>query len=157
MGLLYYRSEVNLLTCWVHHLFYISIVQCTIQPNVGGLIFFAYAPGWRCVSFPRIHPDLYSQHLVFIYPLAFQHRFRCCLLHDSYLIPYNRASVTGESYLPSTILAGVFPMHVMWFKGYAWGSIKRDKAARAAGGGTHVVQAVTVDAVPTQSRQNPSK
>ena len=31
MGLLYYRSEVNLLTGWVHHLLYVCIVQYTIR------------------------------------------------------------------------------------------------------------------------------
>ena len=174
MGLLYYRSEVNLLTGWVHHLLYICIVQYTIQRGWANIFCLCalmevcfYLVSYRIHSDPSQLPT-FILGISFLYPrlrsnIAFAVAFFITriafhvVMFISYLIPYNRASVTGGSYLPSAILAGVFPMHVMWFKGCVQGFIKRNKAAGAAGREAQVARVVTVDAVPSQSRQNPSE
>jgi len=153
MGLLYYRSEVNLLTGWVHHLLYIFIVQYTIQrgwANIFCLCALMELPTFILgISFlyPRLRSNIAFAVAFFMTRIAFH-----VVMFISYLIPYNRASVTGGSYLPSAILASVFPMHVMWFKGCVQGFIKRNRAARAGGEEARIV---TVDAVPSQPRQNP--
>ena len=99
--------------------------------------------------YPRLRSNIAFAVAFFMTRIAFH-----VVMFISYLIPYNRASVTGGSYLPSAILAGVFPMHVMWFKGCVQGFIKRNRAARAGGEEARIV---IVDAVPSQPRQNPSK
>ena len=103
----------SLLTCGVHHLLYICFVQYTIQPNVGGLIFFAYTPRWRCVCFSCIHLGL-SQLPTFILSTSFLYRrlhssiafivaffmihiMFHVIMFISYLIPYNCVFVMGES------------------------------------------------------------
>jgi len=49
---------------------------------------------------------------------------------------------TGGSIIPSVMLAGVFPLHAIWFKGCVKGFIKRRKENRAL-----APQVVTLDAV----------
>lgn|ERR1700722_4693674 len=51
------------------------------------------------------------------------------ILCISYLLPQNRAHATGGSFLPSTVLTVVFPLHAMWFHGCIQGFIKRAQNA----------------------------
>lgn len=101
--------------------------------------------------YPRLRSNIAFAVVFFMTRIAFH-----IVMFVSYLIPYNRASVIGGSYLPSAILAGVFPMHVMWFRGCVQGFVKRHKAAHAARE-AQIARVVTVDAVQTQSMQNPSE
>jgi hypothetical protein len=57
---------------------------------------------------------------------------------------------TGGSILPSVMLAGVFPLHALWFKGCVKGFIKRRKENRAL-----APQAVTVDGVALAHGMSP--
>jgi len=60
----------------------------------------------------------------------------------SYCIPTNRIHTTGGSILPSVMLASVFPLHALWFRGCVKGFIKRHKEDRAP-----VAKVITADAV----------
>lgn len=173
---MYHPSEVTLLTGWIHHSVYVGIVQYTIERGWTN-IFCLCALMEVCfhiLSIPSSSYSLKSSQLPtlilgisFLYPrlrsnIAFAVVFFMTriafhiVMFVSYLIPYNRASVIGGSYLPSAILAGVFPMHVMWFRGCVQGFVKRHKATHAARE-AQIARVVTVDAVQTQSMQNPSE
>jgi hypothetical protein len=49
------------------------------------------------------------------------------ILFFSYLPKQVRIATTGGSILPATILAAVFPLHAMWFRGCINGFIRRAK------------------------------
>jgi hypothetical protein len=58
---------------------------------------------------------------------------------------------TGGSILPSVMLASVFPLHALWFKGCVKGFIKRRKENRAL-----APQAITVNAVTLAHGMSPT-
>ena len=54
------------------------------------------------------------------------------VLGISYFLHDNRTQATGGSYLPSILLATIFPMHVMWFYGCIKGFYRRASQRRAS-------------------------
>ncbi|KAJ6452113.1 hypothetical protein C8R45DRAFT_1223669 [Mycena sanguinolenta] len=136
-GFLSYRSQIGLLTGWIHHLVYILITEVAIRASWAHLFCLAavmelptfilglstLVPRWRsnvlfAVTFGATR---IAFHLVLLYGLAMVRELRT----------------------PATILALVFPLHAMWFRGCIAGFVRRHMArvaARSSQGESVVVQ-----------------
>ena len=71
-----------------------------------------------------LHPDFRSNTafaVVFFLTRILFHIILCI----SYFLHDNRTQVTGGSYLPSLLLAIIFPVHAMWFYGCLQGFYRR--------------------------------
>jgi len=143
MGAVYYRSQVSLVTGWIHHILYVFIIQVTINrawTQIFCLCALMELPTFL-LAISSLYPRLRSNiafAVAFFVTRILLHIVWCI----SYLIPTNRAHTTGGSILPSVMLAGIFPLHAIWFQGCLKGFIRRYKDRRAS-----VARVVTVDAV----------
>jgi len=143
MGGIYYRSQVGLLTGWIHHTVYMFIVQVAIKrawTQIFCLCALMELPTFLlAVSslYPRLRSNIAFAVSFFVTRILL-HVIWCI----SYLIPTNRAHTTGGSILPSVMLASIFPLHALWFRGCVKGFVKRYKDNLAS-----VAQVVTVDTV----------
>ena len=161
MGSIYYRSQLALVTGWIHHIVYVFIVQICIKRAwtqifcLCALMEVRYTnPSPKIAhSFQLVQLPTFLLAISSLYPrlrsnIAFAVAFFVTriLLHIiwciSYFMPTNRIHTTGGSILPSVMLAGVFPLHALWFRGCVKGFIKRHKEDRAP-----ARKVVTVDAV----------
>jgi len=152
MGSIYYRNQLMLLTGWFHHILYVFIVQICIKrawTQIFCLCALMELPTFllaiSCL-YPRLRSNV-AFAVTFFLTRILLHLIWCI----SYLIPSNRTHTTGGSILPSVMLAGVFPLHAIWFKGCVKGFIKRRKENRAL-----APQAITVDAVALAHATIPS-
>jgi hypothetical protein len=153
MGAIYYRSQVGLLTGWIHHIVYMFIVQIAIKrawTQIFCLCALMELPTFL-LAISSLYPRLRSNvafAVSFFVTRILLHTIWCI----SYLIPTNRAHTTGGSILPSIMLASVFPLHALWFRGCVKGFVKRYKDDHAS-----VPEVVTVDAVsPTREDKQSS-
>jgi len=131
MGAIYYRSQVALVTGWIHHILYVFIVQICIKrawTQIFCLCALMELPTFL-LAISSLYPRLRSNiafAVTFFVTRILLHLIWCI----SYLIPVNRKHTTGGSILPSVLLAGVFPMHALWFQGCVKGFIKRHNERR---------------------------
>jgi len=129
MGVIYYRNQLALLTGWIHHMLYVFIVQVTIKrawTHIFCLCALMELPTFLLAIsslYPRLRSNITFAVTFFVTRIMFH-----VILCISYLLPNNRAHTTGGSILPSVLLAAIFPLHAMWFKGCVKGFIKRHKA-----------------------------
>jgi hypothetical protein len=71
-----------------------------------------------------LHPDFRSN--IFFAVVFFLTRILFhIILAISYFLHDNRTQATGGSYLPSLLLATIFPLHAMWFYGCIQGFFRR--------------------------------
>ncbi|KAJ6447995.1 hypothetical protein C8R45DRAFT_1134663 [Mycena sanguinolenta] len=121
-----YRLQIGLITGWIHHLVYILITVVPIRAGWAHLFCLAavmelptfilglstLVPRWRSnVLFAAMFgATLIAFHLVLLYGLVMVRELRT----------------------PATILALVFPLHAMWFRGCIAGFVRQHKARVAA-------------------------
>jgi hypothetical protein len=80
----------------------------------------------RCHLFSSLtlHPDFRS-NIVFAVAFFLTRILFHIILGISYFLHDNRTQTTGGSYLPSILLATIFPVHAMWFYGCIMGFFRR--------------------------------
>ncbi|KAK7451296.1 hypothetical protein VKT23_012637 [Stygiomarasmius scandens] len=146
IGAFNYRSQINLLTGWVHHILYIGIVEYAIRQGWASVFSLC-----ACMEFPTFVLGLsilvpQTRSNLFFAVSFFATRI---LLHVvltlSYYMPMNRplspGSQTIGSLAPALILTAVFPLHASWFYGCIKGFIRRAKQTKEA---ATSVQATTI-------------
>ncbi|KAL4063891.1 hypothetical protein J3A83DRAFT_4378565 [Scleroderma citrinum] len=129
LGLMHYRSKVNILTGWIHHSVYVFIVEYSIRKN-WSYIFCLCAvmeiPTFVLAS-ASLNPRLRSDTLFAI--TFFSTRIALHLALCTSLIA-RRAEVTDGSLGPGIIMACIFPLHAFWFSGCVKGFIRRNESKR---------------------------
>ncbi|KAF8316065.1 hypothetical protein DL93DRAFT_787437 [Clavulina sp. PMI_390] len=132
VGRLYYRSQINIVTGWGHHIVYMVLVDYLIRWGWSHIFILA-----GCMEIPTFHLAIASMHprlrqdivfavLFFATRIAFH-----VMLFVSYLPKSTRDIAVQGSFLPSILFALAFPMHLMWFIGCLKGFIKRHKSRKA--------------------------
>ncbi|EDR04263.1 uncharacterized protein LACBIDRAFT_304801 [Laccaria bicolor S238N-H82] len=133
LGSVHYPSQLQLVTGWIHHALYIIIVELTIKRSWTHIFCLCAAmeiPTF-VLGFTNLYPHLRSN--VFFAVSFFLTRILFhIILAISYLLPHNRHHTTGGSFLPAGLLAMIFPMHAMWFRGCIKGFQRRRAESRAA-------------------------
>ena len=71
-----------------------------------------------------LHPDFRS-NIIFAVAFFLTRILFHIILAVSYFLHDNRTQATGGSYLPSVLLATIFPVHAMWFYGCIKGFFRR--------------------------------
>ncbi|KAG2095888.1 uncharacterized protein F5147DRAFT_717459 [Suillus discolor] len=130
MGVIYYRSKVNLLTGWIHHTIYIFIVEYACRQSWSHL--FALCGVMEIPTFllaiaslnPRFRSDVVFA-MSFLATRIVLHVFLCVSMIAS------RHHVTNDSYGPGLIMACIFPLHAFWFYGSLKGFVKRAKSPKS--------------------------
>lgn len=129
MGVIYYRSKVNLLTGWIHHTIYILIVEYTCR--MGWSHLFSLCAVMEVPTFVLAVGSLNSRFrsdvlfaLSFFTTRIILHLFLCASMVVS------RHDVTNDSYVPGVIVACIFPLHAFWFYGCLKGFVKRAKSGK---------------------------
>ncbi|KAG2346404.1 hypothetical protein BDR05DRAFT_981505 [Suillus weaverae] len=145
MGVIYYRSKVNLLTGWIHHTIYIFIVEYACR--MGWSHLFTLCAVMEVPTFVLAISSLNSRFrsdvvfaLSFFATRIVLHIFLCASMVVS------RHNVTNDSYGPGVIMTCVFPLHAFWFYGCLKGFVKRAKSAKP-----QLVKQGTVTASPNPS------
>ncbi|KAJ7127304.1 hypothetical protein C8R43DRAFT_1211171 [Mycena crocata] len=146
LGSLLYRSQMGVLTGWIHHAVYLAITELAIRAGWGHIFCLC-----ACMELPTfllglstLLPRLRSNVLFGLTFFATRIALHLVFL-VSYAAPQSRptsnllesTSTTG-SLVPAGILAFVFPLHAMWFHGCVRGFIKRHRASRSAASVTSV-------------------
>lgn len=128
MGAIYYPAQLTLLTGWIHHVLYLFIVELAIRhswTHIFCLCALMELPTF-VLGITSLYPHLRS-NVIFAVTFASTRIVLHAILCISYLLPKNHASTHG-SWVPSIILACVFPLHAFWFRGCINGFIKRARA-----------------------------
>ncbi|THV00027.1 hypothetical protein K435DRAFT_751485, partial [Dendrothele bispora CBS 962.96] len=137
IGFLNYRSQINLLTGWVHHIVYIGIVEYAIRQGWASVFSLC-----ACMEFPtfilglsilvpRTRSNIFFAISFFLTRISLH-----IVLALSYYMPHNRPipPTTGDiqaptavvgSLAPALILTAVFPLHASWFYGCIKGFVRR--------------------------------
>jgi len=126
LGAVHYRSQVGLLTGWIHHAMYIMIVELAIRRSWTHIFCLCAAmevPTFF-LGFMTLHPDFRS-NIAFAVAFFLTRILFHVILCISYFLHDNRTQTTGGSYLPSLLLATIFPLHAMWFYGCVKGFFRR--------------------------------
>ena len=76
------------------------------------------------LGFMTLHPDFRS-NILFAAAFFLTRILFHVILCISYFLHDNRTQTTGGSYLPSILLATIFPVHAMWFYGCLKGFFRR--------------------------------
>ncbi|KAL0071114.1 hypothetical protein AAF712_001672 [Marasmius tenuissimus] len=132
-GIVYYRSQINFLTGWVHHIVYVGIVEFAIRqvwPHVFCLAAFMEFPTFilgLSILAPKTRSNVLFAVVFFLTRILFH-----IILAITYALPDVRQHVTRGSFAISGILLGVLPLHVSWFVGCLKGFVRRAKKAREA-------------------------
>ncbi|KAH0828827.1 hypothetical protein J3R83DRAFT_3296 [Lanmaoa asiatica] len=129
MGMLFYRSKVNLLTGWIHHSVYVFIVEYAIQESWSRI--FCLCAIMEIPTFvlalgsilPHFRSDVFFALCFFTTRIAL-HLALCASL------VIQRHDVTNGSFGPAIIMACIFPLHAFWFSGCIKGFIERAKTAK---------------------------
>ncbi|KAF7290746.1 hypothetical protein MIND_01315300 [Mycena indigotica] len=129
VGAFFYRSQINLLTGWVHHLVYIGICEFAIGAGWGyifGLSAVMELPTF-VLGLGTLFPHLRSDNLFALTFFATRISFHVVLIF-TYFLAANRPQ---GSLAPALILTSVFPLHAMWFLGCIKGFIRRSNQRKA--------------------------
>ncbi|KIJ60863.1 hypothetical protein HYDPIDRAFT_116731 [Hydnomerulius pinastri MD-312] len=127
MGVLHYRSKVNLLTGWVHHSIYVFIIEYAVRMNWSHI--FCLCAIMEVPTFvlavasldARLRSDVLFAVSFFTTRIALHVALGVSLA-------LNRQDVTDGSLGPSVIMACIFPLHAFWFAGCLKGFFKRAKS-----------------------------
>jgi len=146
MGMLFYRSKVNLLTGWIHHSVYVFVVEYAIHTHTSHI--FGLCAVMEIPTFvlglgsiiSRLRSDVIFAlcffttrivyHIVLAVSLAIQH------------------DAIGGSFVPAIIMAGIFPLHAFWFVGCIKGFLERAKT---------VEKSVPVTRLPINTISSPER
>jgi len=151
LGAVYYPSQIGLLTGWIHHTVYIMIVELAIRRSWSHIFCLCAAmevPTFF-LGFMTLHPHLRS-NVVFAVAFFLTRILFHIVLGVSYFFHDNRVQATGGSYVPSLLLATIFPLHAMWFHSCIKGFFRR-----ASRRNTPVSAIAELDIIPVDRR--PSK
>ncbi|KIK73825.1 hypothetical protein PAXRUDRAFT_177398, partial [Paxillus rubicundulus Ve08.2h10] len=124
MGVLHYRSKVNLLTGWIHHSIYVFIVDYALQ--MGWSHIFCLCAIMEIPTFilalasvnARLRSDVLFAICFFLTRIVLH-----AVLGVSIIV--QRKVVVGGSIYPGVIMACIFVLHAHWFSGCIKGFIKR--------------------------------
>ena len=95
-----------------------------------------------------LHPGLRS-NILFAVAFFLTRILFHIILGVSYFLHDNRTQATGGSYIPSLLLATIFPLHAMWFYGCIKGFLRR-----ASERNTPVSTTVKPDVLPVDRKVN---
>ncbi|WWD01191.1 hypothetical protein V866_008131 [Kwoniella sp. B9012] len=127
IGYLKYPSQVGLLTGWIHHTVYITLMFYVVQAQITPIFLMGAVmelPTFDLAIsnlFPTLRNDLRFLSSFFIFRILF---------HSIYLIDCARPSSRAfmdDSWVPTVMLGLALMMHLSWFKGGVTGYIKRLK------------------------------
>jgi len=152
LGAVYYRSQIGLLTGWIHHSLYIMIVEYAIRRSWTHIFCLCAAmeiPTFF-LGFMTLHPE-FRNNTVFGVAFFLTRILFHIVLGISYFLRDNRTLATGGSYMPSLLLASIFPLHGMWFYNCLKGFFRR-ASQRAALVSTTKVK---VNIPPVDRKVNP--
>ena len=150
IGTIYYRSQIGLLTGWVHHTVYMVLVEIAIRRSWSHIFCLCAAMEVRfflvqnfqhnknfddvgkkkkkiptfILGFMTLYPELRS-NVVFAVTFFLTRILFHIALGVSYFLQDNRIQATGGSYVPSLLLVSIFPLHAMWFYGCIKGFFRR--------------------------------
>jgi len=168
MGVIYYRSKLNLLTGWIHHTIYIFIVGYSCRMGWSHLFSLcavmevkfqfswlasAYIESANLIQVPTfvmaiasLNPRFRSDVIFALSYFATRIVLHICLCVS---MVASRHNVTNDSFSPGVIMACVFPLHAFWFYGCLKGFVKRAKSVKP-----QPVKQGTVTASPSPSGQS---
>lgn len=145
MGVIYYRSKLNLLTGWIHHTIYIFIVGYSCR--MGWSHLFSLCAVMEVPTFvmaiASLNPRFRSDVIFALSYFATRIVLHICLCVS---MVASRHNVTNDSFSPGVIMACVFPLHAFWFYGCLKGFVKRAKSVKP-----QPVKQGTVTASPSPS------
>jgi len=128
-GAVYYPAQVGLLTGWIHHVVYIFIVEAAIRCSWTHI--FCLCASMELPTFVLAITTLYPRlrsNILFAVTFFATRIMLHLILCVSYLLPNNRAHATKGSFVPSILLACIFPLHALWFRGCINGFVRRARA-----------------------------
>lgn len=133
VGSLYYAEHITILTGWGHHISYLILVDFTVSRGWSHI--FALAGLMELPTFHLaisvLHPRL--RHNILFAAMFFATRIAFHVgLFISYFSKATRTKAVGGSFVPASLFAAIFPLHVQWFTGCIKGFIRRSKARREA-------------------------
>ncbi|KAJ7054240.1 hypothetical protein C8F01DRAFT_1235389 [Mycena amicta] len=130
VGSIFYSSQINLLTGWVHHLVYLGICEFAIRAGwayIFGLCAIMELPTFLLglgTLLPRLRSDNLFGVLFFLTRIALH-----LVLIFTYCLSTHRPH---GSIAPALILSSVFPLHAMWFLGCVKGFVRRANKRKLA-------------------------
>ncbi|KAI0699006.1 hypothetical protein BC835DRAFT_1268311 [Cytidiella melzeri] len=131
IGSMHYRSSINLLTGWIHHLVYITLITFVVIPHSFSSFF-----NMCCIlELPTFILAMGSLNKNFRNDYLFAAVFfatRICLhIYITITCTLQALSPAGGSWAPTVFLTMIFPMHAMWMKDCVRGILRRRKQTRA--------------------------
>ncbi|KAJ7100911.1 hypothetical protein B0H15DRAFT_995610 [Mycena belliarum] len=175
LGALCYRTQVGLLTGWVHHAVYIAVTEIALRAGWAHVFCFCAVMELPTLLLglgtllPRARSNtLFAAtffatrivlHLVLVLAYA---------LPTGQPVPSSSASsatsagastsvgaLTGSP-VPALVLASVFPLHAMWFAGCIKGFVRRARAAPSSSSSSPSTSAVKAAASPSPAPLAPT-
>ncbi|KAJ7220848.1 hypothetical protein GGX14DRAFT_676218, partial [Mycena pura] len=127
VGAICYRSQMNFLTGWVHHVAYVGVNEIAIRQGCAHI--FCLAAFMELPTFllglgtvvPRLRSDRLFAIVFFLTRIVF---------HILLIGAYARAA-PGGSHVPSALLLTAFPLHALWFANFVRGYLRRAAAIPA--------------------------
>lgn len=155
VGSFYYAEHISIATGWGHHIGYVILIDLTVGwgwSNIFALAALMELPTFH-LAISVLHPQLRHNILFAVTFFATRIAFHVGLL-VSYISKATRVAAVDGSFVPASLFAAVFPMHVMWFTGCIKGFIRRSKARREA---ARLVQATSDEDKLVQVLVHPEK
>ncbi|GJE99976.1 hypothetical protein PsYK624_162530 [Phanerochaete sordida] len=141
VGSIHYRGSINLLTGWIHHFVYMSLLTFIVIPNNFSTLFSTLS----ILELPTFLLAAGSLNPVFrndyLFAAVFFSTRICFHIYIAATYALRALSPAGGSWVPTIALSCVLPMHVLWMHGCVAGILRRRRAARHARAGTGVVAA----------------
>ncbi|KAH7912904.1 hypothetical protein BJ138DRAFT_1060189 [Hygrophoropsis aurantiaca] len=128
MGCRHYRSQINLLTGWIHHTVYIFIVEYAIRMDWSHIFCLC-----AVMEIPTFILALGTLYPILRADVLFATSFFATriTLHIALCISFfTDRSVSSGSSAPAIILGCIFPLHAFWFYGCLKAFVKRAQARR---------------------------
>ncbi|WWC69267.1 uncharacterized protein I206_103205 [Kwoniella pini CBS 10737] len=131
IGYLKYRSQVGLLTGWIHHTVYIGLMFYLARTNTAPIFLTGAVMELPTFDlglsnlFPSVRNDLRFLSSFFVFRIL----YHVYLLIDVARL-YSR-SYMGDSWVPTIMLGLALLMHISWFKGGLSGYVKRQSKIEA--------------------------
>jgi len=156
-GAAFYRSQVSMLTGWIHHPIYILIVEVVIRRSWSHM--FCLCAAMEIPTFVLGISSLYPQlrnNVMFAVTFFATRIVLHAVLAFSYYSFENRLATTDGSLVPAFILALIFPLHLTWFAGCIKGFIRRAASRRIESTPTPRVVSLNIErAVPPERHISP--
>ncbi|KAJ6463130.1 hypothetical protein C8R47DRAFT_992753 [Mycena vitilis] len=134
LGALCYRAQINFLTGWVHHVVYVGITELAVRrgwAHVFCLCAVMELPTFL-LGLSTLLPRLRSNALFAFAFFATRIVFHVVLMVECAVVPVVASASSSVARLPALLLALVFPLHAMWFRGCVAGFIRRYRVSHPA-------------------------